>query len=67
MGSDYTLDTNFGLVIPGGQSSAVIHMHALPGTGSAKAKTVKLKLGANAAYKMPKRNGKSATVKIMGR
>jgi hypothetical protein len=42
-------------------------MHALSGTGSTKAKTVKLKLGANAGYKMPKRNGKSATVKIMGR
>jgi hypothetical protein len=67
LGSEFTLDGTVGqVVIPAGQNSASINMHTLPGSIRGKAKTVKLKLTANAAYKMPKRNGKAATIKIVG-
>jgi hypothetical protein len=67
LGSDYTLEGNLGqVVIPAGQGSAGIHMHALQNSGRTKGKTVKLKLNANTGYKMPKRNGKAATIKIVG-
>jgi hypothetical protein len=65
-GLDYTLDGTVGqIVIPAGQSSAGIHMHSYPNSVTGKAKTIKLKLSSQAGYKMPKRNGKSATVKIV--
>jgi len=69
LGVDYTLDGPSGqIVIPAGQGSAAVHMHAAPATTSAKkGKTVKLALTTNSAYKMPKRGGKSATVKILAR
>lgn len=67
LGSDYTLDGPLGqLVIPAGQTSASIHMHALQNPARTKVKTVKLKLNPNAGYKMPKRSGKTATIKIAG-
>jgi hypothetical protein len=66
LGVDYTLDGNFEqVVIPAGQSSAEVHMHALTNPSGSKGKTVKLKLTSNAAYKMPRRTGKTATVKIV--
>jgi len=59
------LDGNFDqVVIPAGQSSAAVHLHALTNPSGRKAKTVKLKLTNNAAYKLPRRAGKAATVKI---
>jgi hypothetical protein len=70
LGSDYVLDDNSGQVtIPAGRSSALIHMHAAPAptTGRARGKTVKLTLTPNSGYKMPKRAGKAATVKILAR
>ena len=68
LGVDYTLDGTVGqIVIPAGQSSAAIHMHVAPLTGPTRGKTVQLALTTNSAYKMPKRGGKSATVKILGR
>lgn len=68
LGVDYTLDGTVGqIVIPAGQSSAAVHMHVAPMTGPTRAKTVQLALTTNSAYKMPKRGGKSATVKILGR
>jgi hypothetical protein len=42
-------------------------MHVAPLTGPTRGKTVKLALTTNSAYKMPKRGGKSATVKILAR
>ena len=66
LGSDYTLDGAVGqIVIPAGQSSAGIHMRSYPNSVTRRAKTVKLKLNSQTGYKMPKRNGKSATVKIV--
>ena len=66
LGSDYTLDGTLGqVVIPAGQSSADIHMHTVPGSVPGKGKTVKLQLNANGGYKMPRRGGKSATIKIV--
>ena len=66
LGSDYTLDGTIGqVVIPAGQSSAAVHMHSYPNSVTGKAKTVKLKLNSQTGYKMPKRGGKSATVKIV--
>ena len=66
VGSNYTLDGTLGqVVIPAGQSSADIHMHTVSGSVPGRAKTVKLQLNANVGYKMPKRGGKSATVKIV--
>jgi hypothetical protein len=72
LGSDYTLDASSGQVtIPAGQTSALIHMHAAatPPTTSRRitGKTVKLTLTPNSGYKMPKRGGKAATVKILAR
>ena len=66
LGSDYTLDGAIGqTVIPAGQTSAAIHMHSYPNTITGRSKTVKLKLNSHTGYKMPKRNGKAATVKIV--
>jgi len=72
LGIDYTLDGPSGeIIIPAGQASADVHMHAaaLASTtsGRTKAKTVKLALTTSSAYKMPKRVGKAATVKILPR
>jgi hypothetical protein len=69
LGSDYTLDSSAGqIVIPAGQTSSVIRLHAYPngGVGRVKAKTAKLKLVANAGYKLPKKAGKTASIKIVG-
>ena len=66
LGVDYTLDGNPGeVVIPAGQGSVEVHMHALPSVHVPKGKTVKLKLTSNAAYKTPRRAGKVATIKIV--
>ena len=71
LGVDYSLDGPIGqIVIPADQGSAAVHMHAAPTTTTAKkgkGKTVKLTLTTNSAYKMPKRGGKTATVKILAR
>jgi hypothetical protein len=71
LGTDYTLDDTAGqIVIPAGQSSAAVHMHAAALSALAtpsRGKTVKLSLSTNNGYKMPKRGGKSATVKILAR
>ena len=65
-GLDYTLDGPFEqVVIPAGQGSASVHMHALVGPTGRKGKTVKVQLTSNAAYKMPRRTGKAATVRIV--
>ena len=66
LGSNYTLDGTIGeVIIPAGQTSTAIHMHSYPNTITGRGKTVKLKLNNHAGYKMPKRNGKAATVKIV--
>ena len=63
---DYTLDGSFEqITIPAGQSSATIHLHAINAPTGHRGKTVKLQLQHNAAYKMPRRGGKAATVKIV--
>jgi hypothetical protein len=71
LGTDYNLDAPAGqLVIPAGQSSVSVHMHvaALSAVSApTRGKTVKLALTNNNAYKMPKRGGKAATVKILAR
>jgi hypothetical protein len=71
LGTDYTLDGPAGqIVIPAGQGSAAVHMHAAAlsaAAGKTTGKTVKLALTTNSGYKMPKRGGKSATVKILAR
>ena len=71
LGTDYTLDGTPGqVIIPPGQGSATVHMHVAAlssAAGTTKGKTVKLTLTNNSAYKMPKRGGKAATVKILAR
>jgi hypothetical protein len=65
LGLDYTLDGPVGeVVIPAGETSATIQLHAYPDVGSTKAKTAKLKLSPGAGYRVPRLNGKAATIKI---
>jgi hypothetical protein len=63
---DYTLDgPSQQVVIPAGQGSATVHMHATTGPTGRRGETVKLQLTGNAAYKTPRRGGKAATVRII--
>ena len=65
-GVDYTLTGTPGqITIPAGESSATIQLNALPQMAQkTTAKTAKLTLMAGSGYKLPKRGGKSVTIKI---
>jgi len=65
VGTDLTLNPMGQVVIPAGQTSATITLNAMTdATTTERAEKVKLTLSPNAAYQLPRRNGKSATVKI---
>ena len=67
-GTDYTLDGTAGqIVIPPGNTSASIPLHALTGAFHKKAVKVKLKLSNGIGYKIPRKAGKAALIKIKGR
>jgi hypothetical protein len=65
-GLDYTLTGTPGqITIPAGETSASIQLNALPQMAqTTKAKTAKLTLMAGSGYKLPKKGGKSVTIKI---
>ena len=65
-GTDYTLGgPQSQIVIPAGQASAEIPLHALVDGAHERGETVKLKLSAGVGYGVPKRAGKTATIKIL--
>ena len=68
LGLDYSLSGNVGqIVIPAGQTSASIMLTGMNNPSARKAKTAKFTLSPNSTYTVPKKIGKSASVKIRGR
>jgi len=65
LGTDYTLDGPADhIVIPAGQTTAILQVHALTDAVKERGETVKLSLNAGNGYKLPKKAGKNATIKI---
>ena len=65
-GPDYTVNGPHGqVVIPAGQTSVTIPLHANNDAAHERSETIKLKLNSGNAYKLPRRVGKSATIKIV--
>jgi hypothetical protein len=65
VGTDFTLNPMGQVVIPAGQTSATITFDAMTDTATTeRGEKAKLTLNPNATYRLPRRNGKNATVKI---
>ena len=66
LGLDYTLTgvTNGSVVIPAGQTSASFQFNALTDAKKEKKEAAKFTLVAGTGYTIPKKAGKSATIKI---
>jgi hypothetical protein len=65
LGTDYILDGPLGqITIPAGATTAEIAVHALPGQAHTKPRTAKIQLTARSSYRLPKKAGKTATIKI---
>jgi hypothetical protein len=65
-GTDYSLTGTTGdLIIPAGQTSASFQFNALTDAIHEKKETAKFTLSAGNGYKIPKKKGKSVTIKIV--
>jgi hypothetical protein len=67
LGTDYTLSGLPGqVVIPAGQASATITLHALNDVVTERRENVRFKLSAGAGYKLPRRGATSVTITLPG-
>ena len=53
------------VVIPAGQTSVTLPIHALNDGAPEKGETIKLKLNSGNGYQVPRKAGKSAAIKII--
>jgi hypothetical protein len=66
LGSDYTVDGNFGQIdIPAGASSVALNLHALRDTAREKVESATMTLNQGADYRLPAKAARKATVRIV--